>query len=154
MTQQTEEVGTKVEGEENIPSFPVRLVDVRLKEVHAKLVEIEEEVGARPSKVYTVGEQHPDLERFFGTLGLEARLVLSDEEMLELSVTVEGAFEFASDSEQEEERAIEAFQERDLIPLLWPYLREQVHSITHRMRLGVSPLPLVDVRTLVGDEEV
>ena len=152
MTQQTEELGTNVEGNESIPSFPIQLVDVRLKEVHAKLVEIKGEIDERPSKVYTVGEQPPDSERFFGTLGLEARLVLSDDEMLELSVTVEGAFKFASDSEQEEEGAIEAFQERDLIPLLWPYLREQVHSITHRMRLGVPPLPLVDVRTLVEDE--
>ena len=140
-----------MEGGKGIPSFPVRLVDVRLKEVHAELVEIDEGAGERPSKVYTVGEQHPDLQRFFGTLGLEARLVLSDEEMLDLSVRVEGAFELTSASEQEEE-TVEAFQERDLIPLLWPYLREQVHSITHRMRLGVSPLPLIDVRTLVEDE--
>ena len=97
-----------MEGGKGIPSFPVRLVDVRLKEVHAELVEIDEGAGERPSKVYTVGEQHPDLQRFFGTLGLEARLVLSDEEMLDLSVRVEGAFELTSASEQEEE-TVEAF---------------------------------------------
>lgn len=152
MTQQTREANPKVEDATAIPSFPVRLVDVRLKEVHAELTDVDEGSTESPSKVYTVGEQHPDSKTFFGILGLEARLILTDQEMLELRVTVEGAFELIADSEDEEPETIQAFQEGDLIPLLWPYLREQVHSITHRMRLGVSPLPLVDVRTLVEDE--
>ena len=152
MEKQTSEAGTSARLGASIPSFPLQLVDVRLKEVHAELVESEEDAEDLGSKITVGTEGGPGQEGFFATLRLDTRRRVDDEEIVTLTVAVEGAFESVEGSGAADEKAVQEFVEKDIIVLLWPYLREQVHSLTGRMRLRVPPLPVVDVRTLIEGE--
>lgn len=153
MKQQTSETSKSARSSTGIPSFPVRLVDVRLRKVHAELAEIEEGDEEFVFKIFVSTEEQPDQERFFAILELDAQRRVDEEEMVILTVAVEGAFESVEGSGETDEKAGQEFAEKDTIVLLWPYLREQVHSLTGRMRLRVPPLPVVDVRTLIEGGE-
>ena len=151
--QQTGKSGTNARPGTSIPPFPIQLIDVRLREVHAELAEIEEDTEDLGSKISVGTEEHPSQERFFATLRLDTQRRAGEGEIVTLTVAVEGAFETVEESGETDEEAVHYSVERDIVVLLWPYLREQVHSLTRRMRLRIPPLPVVDVRTLIEEGE-
>lgn len=155
MKQQTRKAEASIQYEGAVLFFPIQLTDVRLKEIHAEIVEATEEDEQKPTtRVSSTLEENPDPEGFFATLRLDTCRMAGEEEVLTLAVTVEGAFEAVGDLDEIDQEVAQQFMERDILLLLWPYLREQVHSLTRRMRLPVPPLPVVDVRTLAKSDEV
>ncbi len=154
MKQQTRKTEAGIQGDSAVPFFPIQLTDVRLKEIHAEVVEATEEGEQEATtRVSSTVEENPDPEGFFATLRLDTCRMAGEEEVLTLAVTVEGAFEALGDLDEIDQKIAQEFMERDIFLLLWPYLREQVHSLTRRMRLPVPPLPVVDLRTLVETDE-
>lgn len=150
MKQQTRKAEASSQYERAVPFFPIQLIDVRLRAIHAEVAEAAEEGEQEATtKVSSTIEENPDPEGFFATLRLDTCRMAGEEEVLTLAVTIEGAFEAVGDLNDIDQEVTEDFMERDILLLLWPYLREQVHSLTRRMRLPVPPLPVVDVRTLV-----
>jgi preprotein translocase subunit SecB len=149
MKQQTDKTGGGIQHERAVPFFPIQLTDVRLKEIHAEVAEPEEDEQEATTRVSSTVEENPDPEGFFATLRLDTCRMAGEEEVLTLAVTVEGAFRAVGDLDEIDQEVAQEFMERDILLLLWPYLREEVHSLTRRMRLPVPPLPVVDVRTLV-----
>lgn len=150
MKQQTRKNEAGSQYDRGIPFFPIQLTDVRLKEIHAEVAgAAEEDEQEATTRVSSTIEENPDPEGFFATLRLDTCRTAGEEEVLTLAVTIEGAFRAVGDLDEIDQEIAEEFMERDILLLLWPYLREQVHSLTRRMRLPVPPLPVVDVHTLV-----
>jgi len=155
MKKQTRNPETGIQCEGAGPFFPIQLTDVRLKEIRAKVVEATEEGKQEATtRVSSTFDEHPHPEGFFATLRLDTCRMAGEDEVLTLAVTVEGAFEAVGDLDEMDQRVAQQFMERDILLLLWPYLREQVHSLTRRMRLPVPPLPVVGVHALVQVSDV
>lgn len=153
MKQQTRKPEVGSQYERAVPFFPIQLVDIRLKEIHAEVAEPVEDEPEATTRVSSTVEETPDPEGFSATLRLDTCRMAGEEEVLTLAVTVEGAFVAVGDSDEFDQEVAREFMERDILLLLWPYLREEVHTLTRRMRLPVPPLPVVDVRTLVQTGE-
>lgn len=152
MKQQTSNEAT-AKRDRAVASFSIQLTDVRLRAIDAQLSEIGERGEGEKPRVCVGIEDHPDPKVFFATLQFDTRRTIGDDGMLTLAVTIEGAFRVIGDSNESDKETSSRFKEREILIALWPYLREQVQSITGRMRLPLPPLPVVDAGTLVGGIE-
>lgn len=153
MKQQTRGTEADIQRERMVPLFPIQLRDVRLKEIHAEVGELEEDGQEAATRVSSTVDENPDPDGFFATIQLDTCRQVGEGKVLTLAVTVEGVFKAVGGLDEFDQQVAQEFLERDILLLLWPYLREEVHSLTRRMRLSVPPLPVVDVRTLVEGEE-
>jgi preprotein translocase subunit SecB len=132
-------------------SFPFQLTDIRLFHVSTERHTLEQESEEPPSLsiVLIKGDEPPTASEFALLLQLEADLPHSDAPECSISLSVEGYFEAIIDPTTLKPEVIERFKAADAILLLWPYLRETLHNLTDRMRLGVPPLPVIDARALL-----
>ena len=132
-------------------AFPFQLLDIRLLEVNTERHTSEGESEEPPSLsiVLIKGEEPPTSPEFSLYLQLETELPHGDAPECSISLSIEGRFKAIVDPITLKAEAIEQFKAADAILLLWPYLREAFHDLTHRMRLGVPPLPVIDARALL-----
>jgi len=132
-------------------SFPFQLTDVRLFHVTAERHAPEQEGEGPPSlRIVLIKGEEPPLSSEFGILlQLEADMPHGDAPECSISLSIEGYFEAIVDPSTLKTEIIERFKAADAILLLWPYLRETLHSLTDRMRLEVPPLPVIDARALL-----
>jgi len=134
-------------------AFPFQLTDVRLFRLNAErhIPEQESEEPPSLSILLIKGEEPPTSSEFSLWLQLEAELPHGDAPECSISLSIEGRFRAVVDPESLRPDVIERFKAADAILLLWPYLRETLHNLTDRMRLGVSPLPVIDARALLNE---
>lgn len=132
-------------------SFPFQLTDIRLFHVSTERHTPEQEGEEPPSLsiVLIKGEEPSTTEEFDLLLQFEADLPHGDAPECSISLSIEGHFEAIVDPAALKPEVVEQFKAADAILLLWPYLREALHNLTDRMRLGVSPLPVIDARALL-----
>jgi hypothetical protein len=139
--------------------FPFQLVDVRLYEITAERWDPEQEAPEEPplSILLHPGDEPPDAEEFGLLLTFETVFFSDGSPECTLYLAIEGRFKAMVDISTIKPEVIEQFKSDDAIVLFWPYLRQMLHDITDRMRLGIPPLPVIDPRALVqlpstGDE--
>jgi len=138
---------------ENLVPFPFQLLDVRLYEVVVERFDsLEEESGRTPISIglASLPAENED-EQFRVHLALDASFPVDDEPLCKIHLTVEGIFQPIVDIRTVKPEVIERFKNNDSIVLFWPYLRETLHDLTTRMRLGIPPLPVIDPRMLVKE---
>lgn len=131
--------------------FPFQLTDIRLSNVSTKR-HIPEQEGEEPPSLSILlirGEESPTSPEFSLWLQFETELPHSDAPECSISLSIEGRFAVIVDPTILRPEVIERFKEADAILLLWPYLRETLHNLTNRMRLGMPPLPVIDARSLL-----
>jgi len=132
-------------------AFPFQLTNVRLFHVSTER-HVPEQEGEGPSSLSILlvkGEEPPTSPEFSLRLQFEAELPHGDAPECSISLSIEGHFEVIVDPTTLRPEVIERFKESDAILLLWPYLRETLHNLTNRMRLGMPPLPVIDARALL-----
>jgi hypothetical protein len=132
-------------------SFPFQLTDVRLFRVSTERHTPEQE-GEEPPALTIVlikGEEPPTALEFSLWLQFESDLPHSDAPECSINLSIEGRFRAVVDPTDLKPEVLERFKAADAILLLWPYLRETLHNLTDRMRLGVPPLPVIDARALL-----
>jgi|SRR4051794_37153743 len=138
---------------EDVPTYVIQLVSVRTYELH----------GARsradPAEKYEPGREpnvntgvrnswlSDDRTRFRVLLGTEFTYQYSRAYIVTIRCSVEGAF---TSTAAITARRFASFREREALVLLWPYVRSAVTDIARLMEIRMAPLPLLDVRRVVG----
>ena len=140
-------------------SFPFQLTDTRLFQASAERHAPEHEGEEPPSLSILLikGEEPPTSPEFSLWLRLNAAVPHGDAPKCSISLSIEGCFKAIVDTTTLKPEIIERFKTADAILLLWPYMRETLHNLTSRMRLGLPPLPVIDARSLLAkpvDESV
>ena len=132
-------------------AFPFQLMDIRLFHVSTERHVPEQEGEELPSLSILLikGEEPPTSSEFSLWLQFEADLPHGDVPECSISLSIEGRFKAVVDPTTLKPEVIERFKVADAILLLWPYLRETLHSLTDRMRLEVPLLPVIDARALL-----
>jgi hypothetical protein len=130
---------------------PFQLVDIRLYEIRAERWDPEQEAPEeRPLSILLhTGDEPPDAKEFGLLLTFETVFLSDDSPECTLFLGIEGRFQAIVDMSTIKPEVIQQFKSQDAIVLFWPYLRQMLHDITDRMRLEVSPLPIIDPRALV-----
>lgn len=140
---------------------PFQLRTVRLREISGKSIaprDQEDEVPDLKILVEMDDERNTD-DGFFVAVLFEAERaavpgsVSGSLRRFSLNVVLEGYFEKTVDVSVINPKDIERFKRCDAAMILWPYLRETVHSITERMQLGMPPLPVVSWERLALTSE-
>jgi hypothetical protein len=138
---------------------PFQLVDIRLYEIRAERWDPEQEAPEELplSILLHTGDEPPDAEEFGLLLTFETVFISDDSPECTIFLAIEGRFQAMVDMSTIKPEVIQQFKSQDAIILFWPYLRQMLHDITDRMRLGAPPLPIIDPRALVqrlstGDE--
>ena len=130
--------------------FPFQLTDVSLYEIvvthHDPDQAEQEEVPLKLRLI--IGSEPLDAEEFGLLLTFETTVPV-DEPEYDIFLAIEGSFEAIPEVEISDPEEIKKFKSSDAAILLWPYLRQTLHDITTRMRLGLPPLPIIDPRALV-----
>jgi len=131
--------------------FPFQLVDIRLFHVQAERHFPEEKGEEGPSlRIELVNIEEPHTAQEFSLwLELEADLPSGDAPECSINLSIEGRFKAVVESTDLKPEIVERFKEADAVLLFWPYMRETLHNLTDRMRLGLSPLPVIDARALL-----
>jgi preprotein translocase subunit SecB len=130
--------------------FPFQLVDIRLFHVQAERHFPEEEGEEGPAlRIELKAEEPYTAPEFSLWLELESDLPSGDAPECSISLSIEGHFKAVVDPTDLKPEIVERFKRADAVLLLWPYLRETLHNLTDRMRLGVPPLPVIDARALL-----
>jgi preprotein translocase subunit SecB len=126
--------------------FPVQLVDVRLYEAKLERLDLDkEEVEKIPLKLnIKTGDEPLNADKFGLLLTFDLTLPIAH-----IYLAIEGNFTSIVDPETIKPEVIRRFKASDSVVLLWPYLRQTFHDLVTRMRLDVSPLPILDARALV-----
>lgn len=132
------------------PAFPFQLTDIRLFHISAERHVLEQESEEPPSLSVLLikGDEPLTSPEFSLWLQFETELPHGDAPECTISLSIEGHFEAIVDPTTLKPEVIERFKAADAILLLWPYMRETLHNLTDRMRLGVPPLPVIDARAL------
>ena len=78
-------------------------------------------------------------------LTLKTLIPDGEDSICNLELSIEGNFISVVDFDTIREDVINEFKTRTGLYLLWPYMRQNLHDITNRLRIGVSPLPLIDM---------
>jgi hypothetical protein len=131
--------------------FPFQLIDIRLFEVRMERPGSSEEAPDEvPLSVHLhSGDEPPNAEEIHLLLTFET-LILSDEgPQCSVYLALEGLFQAIVDIDTLRPETLHQFKARDAVLLLWPYLRQTLHDLGERMRLGLAPLPIIDARALV-----
>lgn len=130
---------------------PFRLVDIRLYEIRAERWDPEQEAPAEfPLSILLYpGDEPPDAEEFDLVLTFETAFLSDDRPKCTIFLAIEGHFEAVVDMSTIKPEIIQQFKSDDAVILFWPYLRQMLHDITDKMRLGVPPLPIIDPRALM-----
>jgi hypothetical protein len=134
---------------------PFQLVDVRLYEIRAERWDPEQEAPAEfpLSILLHTGDEPPDAEEFGLLLTFETAFLSGDSPECTIFLAIEGRFQTVVDISTIKPEVIEQFKSDDAIVLFWPYLRQMLHDITNKMRLGVPPLPIIDPRALLSSTD-
>jgi preprotein translocase subunit SecB len=82
-------------------------------------------------------------------LTFKTLLPIDEKSKCEIELSIEGVFHTLTELDEIQSEVIENFISKDAIVLFWPYLRQYLHDITEKMRLGMRPLPIIDPRALV-----
>jgi preprotein translocase subunit SecB len=136
--------------------FPLQLTNVRLIEISAKVYKPDETEEWEPDiHILLIDEEDSDtVEEFDLALSFRTQAGSKEDECFDVSVILSGHFAAIVDIETIDKEVIQRFKEHDAVMLLWPYLRETVHSITERMELDMPPLPIISPRQLTTPPSV
>jgi len=134
---------------------PFQLVDIRLYEIRAERWDPEQEAPEELplSILLHTGDEPPDAEEFGLLLTFETVFISDDSPECTIFLAIEGRFQAMVDMSTIKPEVIQQFKSQDAIVLFWPYLRQMLHDITDRMRLGAPPLPIIDPRTLLSSTD-
>ena len=133
--------------------FPIRLLGTRIYEISAERVPAAQPRPEALPLVLRLKTSETTGEDVFGLLlEFESRFPTAEDFDIAIAVKLEGAFSSSKDGERLGGADQEKFKRVDAVAVLWPYLREQVSSLTSRLGLvGVPPLPLIDARLLLEE---
>jgi len=143
----------KTKPHEKIAPFPFQLLDVRLYEVVVERFDpAEGEEDEVPISIGLVSlDEEDESERFRIHLAFDASFPIDDKPLCKIHLSIEGMFKPIVDVKTIKPDIVERFKKNDSIVLFWPYLRQTLHDLTNRMRLGIPALPIIDPRALVGE---
>ncbi len=96
-------------------------------------------------------EAPPDAEEFGLLLTFGTQVPVGDKKAYRINMAIEGKFHVLDSAQPLNADTVSQFKSRDAIILLWPYLRQMLHDLVTRMRIGIEPLPVLDARTLVQE---
>lgn len=134
--------------------FPFQMMDVRIREIHANLYAPAEEEEPEPSIEFLIEADEPNTDEEFSVrLLFDAQHVSIEDERFNLSVILEGYFVPIVEPETIDQQVAQRFKTRDVVMVLWPYLREAVHNITQRMQIDMPLLPVITPQQLSSQEE-
>lgn len=138
-----------------ITVFPFQLVDIRIFELYAERCEPgEEEAKVSPLALELRAPEDTDTSKEFTILLIfSSGFPLDEGPVCKIQISIEGLFAPVVDSEKLKPEVIEKFITNDALVLFWPYLRQYLHELSTKMRLGVPPLPVIDPRSLVISKE-
>lgn len=136
---------------ENIPLFPFQLNDVRLYEIFARRCDPDTKLKeTAPISIDLSSPIDEEITEEFGLLlTFKTNLPLEDNLKCEVELSIEGIFHTQVNIDEIEPEVITQFISQDAIVLFWPYLRQYLHDLTEKMRLGMTPLPIIDPRALL-----
>jgi len=136
--------------------FPFQIHDVRLYDVNITRCDSENE-DDRESSGATImllhGNESIDNEEFGILLTFQSDFPQDDKPVCNIQISIEGLFHSIVDKDTIKEEVLNKFRDSDAIVILWPYLRQILHDITERMKLGIPPIPVIDPRALLKDYE-
>jgi len=142
----------KTKPHENLAPFPFQLMDVRLYEVSIERCNPEDEVDQIPISIGMASLKDSDeSDRLLIHLAFDASFPIDEKPLCIIHLSVEGMFKPIVDISTIKPDVIERFKTNDAIVLFWPYLRQNLHDLTSRMRLGIPALPIIDPRALVSE---
>jgi preprotein translocase subunit SecB len=145
--------GQNIDKQEQKPSAlsPFQLIDIRLWEITVERWDPNQEAPEELplSILLHTGDEPPDAEEFGLLLTFETVFLSDGSPECTIFLAIEGRFRAVVDMGTIKPEVIEQFKSADAVVLFWPYLRQTLHDITNRMRLGVPPLPIIDPRALV-----
>jgi preprotein translocase subunit SecB len=133
--------------------FPFQMKDVKIEQIHAEICEQQDEKNEPATHILLLGDEDLDPKEFDLALHFEVQNMDAGEERFDLSMILLGHFVATVDPRALDQEIIREFQEKEAFGLLWPYLREAVFNITERMRLGMPPLPILDFRQSIEDQD-
>ncbi len=140
--------------------YPLQLLDVRLYEADIERIDAEpdqesdvggpaeEQVPAPRLTVHVGIQRHDETRRASVFLTTEIEGPDPEAPDFRLSVTIEGLFDALVDLVEIDSSVWQEFEDTSSVSLLWPYVREVVHSFTRRMRVDVPVLPTLNQLTL------
>ncbi len=138
----------------SIPLTNFQLVDIRIHEIIARRCDPESE-KAKPVPISIELSSYPEKEitdEFSSILTFKAGFPLEGMPTCSVELSIEGIFNISSEDNSINQDELRQFMSSDIIVLFWPYLRQYLHDITEKMRLGTTLLPIIDPRALVDVE--
>ena len=124
---------------------PFRLSDVRLYDINVVRCSEEKNSGELEFKTELQSSEIDNKDNSFKLLlSLQTKIPDGDKSVCSLHLSVEGRFEAIVDVDAIKDEIIIEFRNKTGLYILWPYLRQYLHDITNRLRLGVPPLPMID----------
>ncbi|MFQ5923541.1 MAG: hypothetical protein ACE5M4_11930 [Anaerolineales bacterium] len=143
----------KTEPKKGLAPFPFQLLEIRLYEVMVERCDpSDEETQQVPISIGLASlDDENESDDFRIHLAFDASLPIDDEPVCRIHLSIEGMFRPIVDVDTIKPDVVERFKENDSIVLFWPYLRQMLHDLTNRMRLGIPPLPVIDPRALVEE---
>ncbi len=135
----------------SIPLLPFQLTDIRLYEVIARRCDQETD-KTKPIPIsieLSSTEEEENDEEFALLVTFKAGFPLDEKPSCDIEISIEGIFHMLEGVEKLKPEEIKQFMSKDAIVLFWPYLRQNLHDITQKMRLGMTPLPILNPGALI-----
>jgi len=137
---------------ENLPTYVIQVSGVRVYEFTARRTPNGPDDPAGPGEPDIRLELlrdwvAPDRKRFRVVYAIHLRHQYNRTQTLNLDCSIEAGFTTTAPIGA---RRFSTFREREALVLLWPYLRATLSELTRLLEVRLPPLPMLDVRKVVG----
>jgi preprotein translocase subunit SecB len=134
--------------------FPFQLLDIRLFEASIKRCKPDEDHTKETpiSIALHQGNEPIDADEFGLLLSFNSGFPQDENPVCLIDISIEGRFRSIVDPSSFKPEVIKKFKDTDAIVLFWPYLRQFLHELTDKLRLGIPPLPVIDPRAFIAPE--
>jgi len=130
--------------EQYFHNFPLQLKEINLREIHAEIIDTDKDTNSEFKIIVVDKDKRNTRNIFFITLIIQAENIAGkNNQLFNLFIAIEGQFIAYNDTMQTDKERTDLFRKRDAPLILWPYLRETVSTITERMNLGMTYLPII-----------
>lgn len=133
-----------------IPMLPFQLSDIRLYEIIVRRCDQNtDKIKPIPISIELSSTEEVNVEEFPLLLTFKAGFPLEEKPTCDIELSIEGIFHLLEGVEKPKAEVIKRFMNKDAMVLFWPYLRQNLHDITEKMRLGMTPLPILNPSALI-----
>lgn len=125
---------------------PFQLSDVRLFEIKVERCDSKDIVDELQFQADLESTDiKEDDNSFLLKVNLQTKIPDGKDSICELELSVEARFHPIVDIDTIKKEFLDDFRSRTGFFILWPYVRQYLHDITSRLRLGIPPLPMIDM---------